>query len=322
MPRSTRAYAWENERMEKSLPGRRRRILNELLASPLVVISLTIIGIFVLAGLLAPWIAPYDPHQLGWGNGSLPPAWSPGGSPAHLLGTDPIGRDLFSRLIYGARTALLAGLIAAPLAGLLGLAFGLAAGYLRGLAGELALRIIEIFGGIPGLIFSILWVFLLRETPLGAATRGISTLVLGFALAAWVDAARLVRAAVIVTRQELFIEAAEATGVPHGRILLRHILPNCLGLLAAWLSLAVARVVTFEALLGYLNVRVTSNASVLEFTATSWGGMFYEGRSSIFNNPTMLLAPAVCVMLVVASFTLVSDRLRDAMDPRSQSSIF
>ncbi len=294
--------------------------LRRLLRSPAAVFSLVIIGLFLIVALFAPYLAPYDPLELGWGNDSLPPAWvhtpARSGVAEHPLGTDRVGRDLLSRLMYGARTALFVALLAAPLAAVAGALVGVVAGYFGGWVDQLLMRLTDVFAAFPGIMFSVLLVFILRETRLGNWQNGRMTLVLAFALIAWVAVARLVRAAVLGARQELYVEAAQSVGVPNGRLLFRHILPNVANLIVVWMTSAIPRVIIMEALLGYIGIRITAAGQGAEFYVTSWGGMFFDGRAALRATPTLLIAPSVCVILIAVAFTFLGDRLRDALDPR------
>ncbi|MFM8319983.1 MAG: ABC transporter permease [Chloroflexota bacterium] len=295
--------------------------LRRLLRSKLALFSLLVIGLFLAAALFAPWLAPFDPHQLGWGSDNLPPAWVQNGlkagQPAHLLGTDTVGRDILSRLIYGARTALFVALLAAPLAAGLGVLVGTPAGYFGGRVDQLLMRLTDVFSAFPSVMFSVLLVFIFRDTPFGNWQEGRITLVLAFALIAWAPLARLVRGAVLIVRQQLYVEAARSVGVPDGRVLLRHVLPNISSLVIVWMTGAIPRVVILEALLGYIGIRLTAQGGEgAEFYVTSWGGMFYNGRVALNSTPVLLIAPSLCVVLIAVAFTLLGDRLRDALDPR------
>jgi ABC-type dipeptide/oligopeptide/nickel transport system permease subunit len=311
-------------------PRRRWSTLAFVLRSKTSAISLFIIIAFVVVAILAPLLAPQDPWKLGFKR-NLPPAWvqqgTRPGQAEYLLGTDTLGRDVASRLIYGARTALFVALLAAPLAALFGTLIGLVAGYAGGWAESLLMRGTDIFNAFPAIMFTIAVVLFLRDSPLNKPLNGVLVLVIAFVLIGWVSLARIVRGAVLTQKQELYVEAARQLGLSQRRILFRHILPNCLALIIVWLMAAISRVIILEAFLGYVGVEVSGamrglqyvEMSGLEFAATSWGGLFFEGRALIHSNPIVLLAPSVCVILVAVSFTLLGDRLRDALDPRLRS---
>jgi ABC-type dipeptide/oligopeptide/nickel transport system permease subunit len=294
--------------------------LRRVLRSKPAALSLLVIVLFCLAAVFAERLAPHDPYQLGWGHDGLPPAWvqrgAQTGDPAYPLGTDTAGRDILSRLVYGTRTALSQALPAAALAALLGALVGVLSGYYGGRADWLLMRLADIFNAFPTIMFSVLLVFIFRRTPFGNWQNGLLTLALAFALAAWAPLARLVRAAVLKVRQELFVEAAQSVGVPSRRVLFRHILPNISSIIIVWLTTAIPRVIILEALLGYIGIRITTSGDGAESYVVSWGGMFYDGRAALRSNPTLLVAPSVCVILIAVAFTLLGDRLRDALDPR------
>jgi ABC-type dipeptide/oligopeptide/nickel transport system permease subunit len=295
--------------------------LRRLLRSKPAVLSLAVILAFLAAGVFAPVLAPYDPYQMGWGHDGLPPAWVQSGVKVgelqHPLGTDSVGRDVLSRLLYGTRTALSMALPGAAIAALLGTLVGLAAGFFGGRTDRLLMQVSDIFNAFPTIMFSVLLVLIFRRTAFGNWQNGLLTVALSFALAAWAPLARLARAAVLKVRQELYVEAALSVGIPSGRLLFRHILPNISSIIIVWLTTAIPRVIILEALLGYIGIRITAAAGDgAEAYVVSWGGMFFDGRLTLRSNPTLLVAPSVCVILVAVAFTLLGDRLRDAMDTR------
>jgi ABC-type dipeptide/oligopeptide/nickel transport system permease subunit len=294
-----------------------------VLQSKTSAISLAIIVAFILLAILAPLLAPQDPWKLGFKR-NLPPAWVQNaarpGLAQYPLGTDTLGRDIASRLIYGARTALVVALLAAPLAAIFGTLIGLVAGYAGGRVENLMMRGTDIFSAFPAILFTIAVVLILREFPISRVLNGMLVLVIAFVLIGWVSLARIMRGAVLAEKQELYVEAARQLGLSNRRILFRHILPNCLALVIVWLMAAISRVIILEAFLGYVGVEVSGfSTRGLDFAAISWGGLFFDGRALIHANPIVLLAPSVCVILVAVSFTLLGDRLRDALDPRLRS---
>jgi ABC-type dipeptide/oligopeptide/nickel transport system permease subunit len=302
----------------------RRRLgtLSFVLQSKSSAVSLLIIIAFGLVALLAPLVAPRDPWQLSFKR-NLPPAWvqqsSRPGEAQFPLGTDTQGRDIASRLIYGARTALFVALLAAPLAAIFGTLVGLAAGYAGGRVESALMRGTDIFNAFPAIMFSIAVVLILRESPVSQLLNGMLVLVIAFVLIGWVSLARIIRGAVLAQKQEMYVEAARQLGMSHRRILFRHILPNCLALSIVWLMAAISRVIILEAFVGYVGIEISGSTRGLGFAAMSWGGLFFEGRKLISSNPIVVIAPSVCVILVAVSFTLLGDRLRDALDPRLRS---
>ncbi len=301
------------------VPRRRFGTLIFVLQSKSAVISLVIIAAFIVVALIAPLVAPQDPWKMSFKQG-LPPAWVQNaprpGQAQYLLGTDTTGRDVASRLIYGARTALVVALLAAPLAAIFGTLIGLIAGFAGGRVEEFMMRGTDIFSAFPAILFTISVVLILRQEPISQMLNGMLVLVIAFVLIGWVSLARIIRGAVLAEKQELYVEAARQLGMSQRRILFRHILPNCFALIIVWLMAAISRVIILEAFLGYVGVEVSTTTRGLDFSVISWGGLFYDGRALIHTNAVVLLAPAVCVILIAVSFTLLGDRLRDALDPR------
>ncbi len=319
---------WQAEHLVDDLdqPVRRTRrrwdTLSFVLRSKASALSLLIIIAFGLIAILAPLLAPRDPWRLSFKR-NLPPAWvqqsSRPGEAQFPLGTDTQGRDIASRLIYGARTALFVALLAAPLAAIFGTLIGLLAGYAGGWVESALMRGTDIFNAFPAIMFSIAVVLILRESPINQLLNGMLVLVIAFVLIGWVSLARIVRGAVLAQKQELYVEAARQLGLSQRRILFRHILPNCLALIIVWLMAAISRVIILEAFIGYVGIEISGSTRGLEFAAMSWGGLLFEGRKLVSANPVVVIAPSVCVILVAVSFTLLGDRLRDALDPRLRS---
>lgn len=304
--------------------GQPKRFDQQLSKIPLMMwINGFVVLFFILVALLGPLLAPHDPTEFHWQQSKLPPAWvsytRSSGETQYLLGTDMDGRDLLSRLLYGTRTTMLLAIVSVPLAALLGTTIGILSGYFSGRTDQLLMRATDIFSAFPSILFSILIMLILWKTPFGKWLNGLGVLTLAFFLIGWVSLARLVRSAVLSIKKELYIEAAHANGLREGRILFRHILPGILGLVMVWSVTAIPRVIILEALLGYIGIGITPDIEQARFVVTSWGGLFLDGRQAIHSNPVRLIAPTLCVMLAVVSFTLLGDELRDLLDPRSNS---
>ncbi len=281
------------------------------LRSPHLWFSLAILLVFALVALFAPRLAPHDPLDMDAVQSNLKPIWlrSDPSIPGYWLGSDRLGRDIFSRLVYGTRASIFLSLTAVPLAVMLGMSIGLVSGYLGGLIEYITMRIVDIFSAFPAILFSVLIVLILRDRPIGQFMSGLWTLAIAFAAIGWVSLARLLRASVLRLKHEPFVEAARALGASHAHILLNHILPNTLDLVAVWAINAVPVVILLEAGLGYLGVEIVNIYGGSEFRVTSWGGLFFEGRSKIFSNPFILLAPTLCVLLISLSFSSFGDYL-------------
>ena len=260
--------------------------------------GLVMVAIFLLCALLAPWIAPQDPAQIDL------PARLMGPSAAHWFGTDELGRDILSRIIYGARISMLVGscVVAASLT--LGLIFGSIAGYYGGVTDRvLNVIVMNAFMSFPGILLAIAFVAFLGP--------GIFNLILALSIGGWVGYARLVRAQVLAVREREFVEAARALGASDLRIIVRHILPNIIQPIIVQAAIGMAGAILAEATMSFLGLGVPPPAA-------SWGSMLNDGRSHLFDSPHLVLFPAVAVMLAVLSFNFIGDGLRDYLDPRSR----
>lgn len=267
----------------------------------------------------APWIAPHDPYQMNLEHSLLPPVWvqnreNPGIS-EYPLGTDRNGRDIFSRIVYGTRTAFVLALTAVPLAALIGTLVGLIAGEAGGKVDSTITLICDIIQSLPGIMFMVITILILRSLLTPTWFHGTLTLVIGFALVAWVSLARLIRINVMMVKSELFIEAAVSLGASRRRIIFKHLLPNVAHVVWVWMINSIPAVILLEALLGYIGVPVTSEFSENNFTIITWGGMFFSGRANLTNNPWMLVIPSILLLLISMSFFLLADFLKSVSRP-------
>ena len=257
-----------------------------------------LIAVFVLCAVLAPWLAPRDPAHLDL------PSRLQGPSAAHWFGTDELGRDILSRVIYGARISMLVGVsvVAASLA--LGLVFGAIAGYYGGRVDRFFnIVVMNAFLSFPGILLAIAFVAFLGP--------GIFNLILALSIGGWVGYARLVRAQVLAVREREFVEAARALGGGDLRIVVRHILPNIIQPVIVQAAIGMAGAVLAEATMSFLGLGVPPPTA-------SWGSMLNDGRSHLFDAPHLVLFPASAVMAAVLSFNFIGDALRDFLDPRSR----
>ena len=268
---------------------------------PLGVIGVLLLALFVAMALLAPVVAPYDPaaidlyHRLG------PPSF------AHWFGTDELGRDIFSRILFGARLSLLVAISVVGISLSLGLILGGLAGfYGRAIDTLINIFIMNAFLALPGILLAIAFVAFLGP--------GLINLILALSIGGWVGYARLVRAQVLATRDREFVEAARALGASDLRIFVHHILPNILQPIIVQAAIGMAGAVLAEATLSFLGLGVPPPAA-------SWGGMLNDARSHLFDAPHMVVFPAIAVMLCVLSFNFIGDALRDYLDPRTRLAI-
>ncbi|MEN6571369.1 MAG: ABC transporter permease [Anaerolineaceae bacterium] len=287
----------------------------KLLVKKRVWFSLVVMGSFALVALLTPLLSPHDPFRWDLTQADLPPMWVQGsivkGTSTYIFGTDMYGRDVLSRLIYGARTAFLYVLLAVPLTALLGTLIGLIAGYFGGWVDRVLMWITETLQALPGIMVVVTLVLIFRVILTPTWFHGFLTLVIGFMAVSWLGLARLVRMAVLQTKSKLYVEAAVSIGVTPWRLIFSHILPNILHLILVWIVNNVPAIILLEAVLGYIGVGLTSATGGGEFSVISWGGLFYAGRNSMNTNLSVLILPAVCVLLISMSFIFLADELNE-----------
>jgi peptide/nickel transport system permease protein len=274
-----------------------RRALRRLLRRKGAVLGLIIIALFVAAAVLAPWIAPYDPTAQSWTLVRKPPSW------LHWLGTDEVGRDTLSRVIFGARASLLAGVISVCIAVGIGVPLGLTAGYLGGFVDGLLSRLTDAMLACPYLILAIALAAFLGPS-LGNAMIAIG-------IATTPIFVRLTRGQVMAVKVEDYVEAARMVGNPRWRVALVHILPNILPSLAVQASLSIAAAIIAEASLSFLGLGQQP-------PDPSWGSMLNAAQRFLSNAPWLAIFPGVAIFLTVMSFNLLGDGLRDALDPRER----
>jgi oligopeptide transport system permease protein len=294
---------------------------SRLIRNKASVLGMIIISFFIFLAAFASVISPMDPLALHGGKRFLPPPFDEGATniksePEFLLGTDSLGRDVLSRVIYGARVSMVVGFLPTAIILLMGTAVGMIAGYTGGKVDNLLMRLTDVIYAFPDLLFFIIMMVSLRDTWIGELWNGIVLLFVAFAIVNWVGVARLIRGQVLSLKQKEFVEAARCIGVKDGRIMFRHILPNSLGPLIVWAAFTIPGLIITEAILGYLGVGLRPSTDSSSFFITSWGALMLDGQSALNAQPYLLLAPATCVALVVLAFTFLGDGLRDALDPR------
>src|SRR5579862_9738129 len=282
---------------EELLESPARRALRRLIKRKGAVIGLAVLSLFIVLAVLAPLISPYDAIATSWSLVRKPP------SALHWFGTDELGRDVLARVIYGARASLLAGLISVTLAMSIGVPLGLLAGYRGGLVDALISRMTDAMLACPFLILAIALAAFLGPS-LGNAMIAIG-------VSATPVFSRLTRAQVMGVKVEDYVEAARSIGNPPWRIALLHILPNILPALLVQATLSIAAAIIAEAALSFLGLGQQP-------PAPSWGSMLNSAQRFLTNAPWMALWPGLAIFLVVLSFNLVGDGLRDALDPRAR----
>ncbi|ADV82018.1 ABC transporter permease [Terriglobus saanensis] len=262
--------------------------------------ALSLLGIFALAALLAPWIAPHDPAALDLQARLLSPGHG------HWFGTDELGRDIFSRTLFGARISLTVAVTVVGLSLVFGALVGCVAGFYGGWRDALLnIYVMNAFMTLPGILLAIALVAFLGP--------GLRNVILALAIAGWVNYARLVRAQVMAAREREYVEAARALGANNLRILTRHILPNIMQPVIVQAAVGMAAAVLAEATLSFLGLGVPPPMA-------SWGSMLNDARPHLFDAPHMIFFPAMAVMLCVLAFCFLGDALRDYADPRTRLS--
>jgi peptide/nickel transport system permease protein len=294
MPASTASTAFDGIRWLSRATGSLRR-------QPLAWIGLAIMALFATLALLAPVLAPYNPAALDLSHRLAAPG------AAHWMGTDELGRDILSRVIWGARLSLTVAVSVVGLSLTLGLIFGGIAGYYgRWIDISINTFLMNAFLALPGILLAIAFVAFLGP--------GMLNLILALSIGGWVGYARLVRAQVLAAREREFVEAARAVGASDLRIFARHILPNILQPLIVQAAIGMAGAVLAEATLSFLGLGVPPPAA-------SWGSMLNDARPLLFDAPHLVVFPAIAVMLCVLSFNFLGDALRDYLDPKTRISI-
>lgn len=277
------------------------------------------LAIIVLAGLVAifaPVLAPYDPTSIITANGKQAPinadpfwAGTKYVDDRYLLGTDQIGRDILSRLIWSARVSMIIGFVPVSLIFLVGVTVGMVAGYKGGWVDQLLMRITDVVYAFPDLLFLLIIMATLRGTDVGKFGGGLPLMFVGIALVNWVGMARLMRGQVLSLKEKEFVEAARCVGASPTRIVVRHLFPNALAPAIVAVSFGIPNAMLAEATLSFLGI------GVIPPTAT-WGVMINDGFVVFSTSPWPVLLPAFCIATVMLSFTFLGDGLRDALDPR------
>ncbi len=261
------------------------------------VVSLCILLAMLLACVVGPWLLPHRFDTTDWDALSLAPSWSNG----HWLGTDELGRDVLARTLIGGRVSLMVGALGAAAATLLGVAWGATAGFLGGRIDNAMMRVVDMLYAIPYLLIAILVITLFG--------RDFYLVVLVITAFSWMDMARIVRGQTLALRSREYVEAAHTIGVPTRRIILRHIVPNLLGVVVVYTAVIVPGVMLSESVLSFLGLGVQE-------PMTSWGVLIQEGANVMEATPWLLLGPAAFLSLTLMCGNYLGDGLRDAFDPR------
>ena len=271
-----------------------RRLINNKAA----VISACILAILILAAIFAPFLASHSYAYQNLELGATPP------SPEYLLGTDTLGRDLLSRILYGARVSLLVGFVATAVALVIGVTWGIVAGYFGGRVDSVMMRIVDVLYGLPFIIFIILLMVIFG--------RNIWLLFMAIGAVEWLTMARIVRGQVINIKNQEYVMAAQAMGVPNIRLFRKHIFPNILGPIAVYATLTIPQVMLLEAFLSFLGLGVQPPMS-------SWGTLIRYGVESMEEFSWLLIYPALTFTITLFALNFFGDGLRDALDPKTSN---
>jgi oligopeptide transport system permease protein len=259
-----------------------------------------LLGVLVLLVLFGPSLSPFRFDKPNWDEIAVPPSLFDG----HLFGTDSLGRDLFTRTLHGGRMSLLIGIVSTLVSLVIGIAWGATAGFLGGRIDRLMMRIVDILYALPFMFLVILLMVLFG--------RNIILIFVAIGAINWLDMARIVRGQTLGLKQREFIEAARVSGVKTGRTIVRHIVPNLLGVVVIYVTLTIPQVILVESFLSFLGLGVQE-------PMTSWGVMVSDGALEMENAPWMLVFPALFLAVTLFCFNYVGDGLRDALDPRDRS---
>ena len=262
--------------------------------NPLATISAVLILIFILAAICAPILTPYSYEAQDMLNRAAAP------SREHLLGTDELGRDVLTRLLYGARVSLAIGIVPTIVSMILGAVLGMISGFFGGIVDTFIMRFADIMLAFPSLLLAMVIMYTLGD--------GITSIFVALAIVNWASVARVVRAETLSLKESEYIEAARSIGVFKLTIIFRHILPNCIPSLIVLFTLNIPSAILAESSLSFLGIGVQPPAS-------SWGVMANAGSQFLYTAPLMSLAPSIAIMIVVLAFNFLGDGLRDTLDP-------
>ncbi len=281
--------------------AKRRRTVRPLL-KPKIVIGGGIVLILIIAGVLAPWIAPYDPNAQDLALALKPPQWLFG---LHVLGTDAVGRDILSRLFYGARISLIIAVTVVLISGVVGVGLGAISGYFAGAIDFAIQKFVEVIWAFPPLLLAIAIMAFLGQ--------GLGNLILALVMQRWISYCRVARGQALSMRSREFVEAARALGASDARIIVRHIVPNLFQSAVVIGTFAMASAIISEAALSFLGLGVPPEIP-------TWGSMLADGRTYISTSWWLALFPGLCIFFTVLGINLLGDGLRDLLDPRLKRS--
>ncbi|MBP2017243.1 peptide/nickel transport system permease protein [Symbiobacterium terraclitae] len=272
-----------------------------LISHPGAVVGLVVILLYILAALLAPWIAPYGPREMVLADRLKPPAFVDGGTAAHLLGTDQLGQDIFTRILYGARVSLLVGLISVAISLTVGTVLGCVAGYWRGWVDRILSRVADLLMGFPYLLFTIF--------AMAVIGPGFGNLIIALCFKAWVEFFRLARGEMLTEGTKEYVEAARALGRGPVAIIAGEVLPNIIHSLLVLATLRMGYMIIMEASLSFLGLGIPPSIP-------AWGSMVNAGRDQMLNAWWVATMPGLAIVGLVLAINMFGEGLRDVLDPR------
>lgn len=267
------------------------------------IFALTIVALYFLTVLLGPLLVPHDPFKSDLSKALMPPAWQTGSSVEHLLGTDSMGRDIFSRLIYGARTSMVVSVLALLICAPIGVLFGLTSGYFGGKVDGVIMRFTDLWMSMPAIILAILIVGLLGPSK--------QTVIIVVGITGWIHYARIIRGEVLGLKEREFIQLARVAGCSNTRIIFSHIFPNVVNTLIILLTLDFGRVIIITATLSFLGLGIQPPSA-------AWGLMLAEGRPYITYAWWLSAFPGIAILFAVLGMNMTGDWLRDILDPKQK----
>jgi peptide/nickel transport system permease protein len=277
-----------------------RRIIRVMTGRKIVIVGAVIIVLIVLVALLAPVIAPYSPYK-----NNLKQALKPI-STSHLLGTDSLGRDTLSRIIYGSRTSLLVGVVSIFIASSIGMVLGLTAGYYGGIYGIIVMRLIDALMAFPMILMAMVIAAMLGG--------GLPSVIIAIGISLTATYTRLMCGQVLSIKENDYVTASRSTGAGNILIMFRHVFPNCLPPMIVLVTMQLGSAILAEAGLSFLGLGIAPPGA-------SWGSMVNDGYKYLLDLPVLSFAPGVAIMLIVFAFNMVGDGLRDALDPRLRGTV-
>ncbi|HVA38337.1 MAG TPA: ABC transporter permease [Candidatus Dormibacteraeota bacterium] len=285
---------------EQAFSQRRYQALRNFLRSRAALFGGAVVALLLICAVFAPWLAPHDPRLQNLNLGSLPPIWAHGGKAGYWLGTDELGRDILSRIIYGARLSATVAFSVVIIGSVIGVSLGLISGYVGGWIDDVIMRIADIQLAFPYVLLAI--------AVIGVVGANVYTIIGVIGVTSWVQYVRVVRSEVISLREREFVQAAHAIGCAPLRIIFRHVLPNVTSSVTVIATFELARAIIFEAALSFLGLGVSP-------ATPSWGNMLAEGRQYLDTAWWMGTFPGLAIMLTVLGVNVLGDGLRDALDP-------